>query len=442
MKALSPFLVMLCLFSGSAVHAGSVHYVDDDSSAGGDGASWSTAYRYLQDAIAVASIGDEIRIGPGHYRPDQSDHGHATIGDRGDSFELTKSITVRGGYAGPGSGDPDEYNPVAYQTVLTGDLNGDDGPNFTNMTDNSERVIHVHHAPAPVRLEGLIMRSSYNSTQAAGGLRVDNTHSIYLSDCSFEHCVASLGACAHISNNTGFADIRNCNFNENLAHHTISGLFLNADSFVFLDCTLRNNKSDFLWPGAMVAHPSSGQGLIANCVFDGNINASGPGAGLEAALCDVVNCVFVGNKGTHGAAVFAADSNFVNCVFYNNVGGGMSTDPNNQSRVWNCIFRGNEGGQIVEFLTNPVVYPDVQYSNVEGGWPGTGNIDVDPLFVQPGTRNFRLGFGSACVDAGVNSALPLDVFDVDGDGDTTELFPLDFNFFRSHSGHDGGHGCL
>jgi hypothetical protein len=41
---------------------------------------------------------------------------------------------------------------------------------------------------------------------------------------------------------------------------------------------------------------------------------------------------------------------------------------------------------------------------IEGGWPGTGNIDVDPLFV--GERNYRLRTDSPCLDAGNNYAVP------------------------------------
>jgi hypothetical protein len=55
------------------------------------------------------------------------------------------------------------------------------------------------------------------------------------------------------------------------------------------------------------------------------------------------------------------------------------------------------------------------YSDVQGGWPGVDNIDLDPLFVQPGTDNLRLLIGSPCVNAGDNDALPPGVVtDIDG----------------------------
>ena len=41
-----------------------------------------------------------------------------------------------------------------------------------------------------------------------------------------------------------------------------------------------------------------------------------------------------------------------------------------------------------------------------GGFGGAGNIDANPVFVNPGAHDWRLGAGSPAVDAGNNSAVP------------------------------------
>jgi hypothetical protein len=54
----------------------------------------------------------------------------------------------------------------------------------------------------------------------------------------------------------------------------------------------------------------------------------------------------------------------------------------------------------------------IQYSNIHGSFPGTGNIDADPLFVD---ADGRLPAGSPVIDAGSNAAVPNGITtDLDG----------------------------
>ena len=50
---------------------------------------------------------------------------------------------------------------------------------------------------------------------------------------------------------------------------------------------------------------------------------------------------------------------------------------------------------------------NVSYSDIQGGWPGTGNIDADPLFIggEPWGNN-RLQGSSPCIDVGTNTGAP------------------------------------
>jgi hypothetical protein len=81
------------------------------------------------------------------------------------------------------------------------------------------------------------------------------------------------------------------------------------------------------------------------------------------------------------------------------------------------------------------------HSCIQGGWPGTGNIDADPLLAM---GDLHLKPGSPCIDAGNNVAVPADTFDLDGDGDTTEPLPLDLHdsprFFDDPATADSGQG--
>ena len=117
------WLVMLLL--PISVGAGAVIYVDNDS-AGGDGATWATAFKYLQDAIAVADVNDEIRVAQGTYVPDQNSVTPEGSGSREATFQLIGGVGIYGGYAGYGGLDPNARDIEAYETILSGDLSGDD----------------------------------------------------------------------------------------------------------------------------------------------------------------------------------------------------------------------------------------------------------------------------------------------------------------------------
>ncbi len=125
-----------------------------------------------------------------------------------------------------------------------------------------------------------------------------------------------------------------------------------------------------------------------------------------------------------------ANPKITNCTFYANTavleGGGLSNHDSVQPspKLFNCIMRENLPDQIHNVNVPPLT---VRYSNVQGGWPGAGNIDSDPQFVDPGNGDYRLQPGSPCIDAGHNWAVPPDASDVDGDGDVQELTPLDLD---------------
>ena len=138
------FLIVLAASTSLAVpaSAGTVLYVDDIAPPGGDGSSWETAFMFLQDALAVPGPA-EIRIAQGTYQPDRDVENPGGTGVRTALFSLANDTTLRGGYLGLSADkgqDPDERSD-AYETILSGDLAGDDEPGFVNNGENSYHVI-------------------------------------------------------------------------------------------------------------------------------------------------------------------------------------------------------------------------------------------------------------------------------------------------------------
>ena len=75
------------------------------------GTSWTDAYMYLQDALMMASGGDEIRVAQGVYRPDQFALSDRPSLGRYETYALKNGVTILGGYAGAGAMNPDFRDP-------------------------------------------------------------------------------------------------------------------------------------------------------------------------------------------------------------------------------------------------------------------------------------------------------------------------------------------
>ncbi|MCJ7549502.1 MAG: Ig-like domain-containing protein [Anaerolineae bacterium] len=159
-----------------------------------------------------------------------------------------------------------------------------------------------------------------------------------------------------------------------------------------------------------------GYPTLIHVVFSGNA-AGGDGGGLYVTMPGMVsltNVTFSGNSA--GSA-----------------GGALFYEMDASAIVVNSIMWGNTPDQIRKTWPGQVT---VSYSDVEGGWPGESNIDVDPAFYDaegpdgvPGTLDddLRLRYFSPVIDKGDNGALPLDGGDLDGDGVVAEPLPLDLS---------------
>jgi len=115
--------------------------VDDDAAPGGDGLSWATAFDSLQAALdaaedaVVASSGAtsvEVRVAGGVYVPGDVD---------GFGFEVASPVepvlNLRGGFAGLSGADGDVQDASLYETLLSGDLLGNDPPIGTERDPNA-----------------------------------------------------------------------------------------------------------------------------------------------------------------------------------------------------------------------------------------------------------------------------------------------------------------
>jgi hypothetical protein len=70
--------------------------------------------------------------------------------------------------------------------------------------------------------------------------------------------------------------------------------------------------------------------------------------------------------------------------------------------IWGNTYNNPESSL---FMLGDIIFTQT-YSDVQGGWSGTGNITVDPMFVDTANGDFYLLPGSPCIDTGDPASPP------------------------------------
>lgn len=219
---------------------------------------------------------------------------------------------------------------------------------------------------------GVFGISAYDAMLLLTDCTVDgSTNSgIYASSVSM-----TLSGCAILQNNINSEDGGGINMYQSTAD--LSG------------CIIAGNTA--LMDGGGISCTRDSELTLSNCILANN-TAAADGGGLYCTFDSVITmdyCTLTGNTATQeGGGI----SLIFDCIF-------TATD---------CIFWGNTLYEIYEFQSPDIT---VAYSDVQGGYAGTGNIDADPLFVTGPKGDYCLsqvnagqGMDSPCLDAGSGPA--------------------------------------
>ncbi len=327
----------------------------------------------IREAFRVACTGDTILLSPGIY----DEHG---------LFLRRHSIHLLGT-------DPFDSTTVAATAVDGG---------------GAGRVFEfVGPGTAETLISGITVQHGHDLR--GGGIRCLDGASITIDRCRVAANTAQGGGGIDITNAS--PTIANSRFEDNYASFWAGAIGAIGSSPTIAKCRFVRNSSYADAGGALVFHQSNG--VVSHCVLRDNVSFnSGAIEIVNGSNPLISNCLMFDNYGDDGGAmrISQASSPIINnCTIADNSairGGGIRVNGESAPRLTNCILWGNSPESIYDLPQGATL----RYSDVEGGWPGVANIDVDPLFMTYRYLTHVPAPGSPCIDAG-NPALSDELYD-------------------------------
>jgi len=293
-------IVWVATLSGWRAGAASVIiYVDADATNGGNGTSWTAAYRYLQDALTeaaqIASSLNSVQIwvAEGTYKPDQSNAAPSGTGDRSASFHLANHVQLLGGFMGTETSES-QRQPLNTFTVLSGDLEGNDTGTIPDVGrgENSLHVVRADNTDRSAVISGFLIRSGHadilEQIFRGGGLLAETPGiATTIEDCIFwSNYAASQGGAIHVHESNSVL-LRRCKF---VANESFIGAGVSIGEATFpqppssvatiANCSFVRNKANLYGAAIRIRGANT---LIVNCTFSENITISSEGGkALEA----------------------------------------------------------------------------------------------------------------------------------------------------------------
>ncbi|MCE5229908.1 FG-GAP-like repeat-containing protein [bacterium] len=339
-------------------------------------------YATIQGAINAAATGSEIVVPRGHYTENINLKG--------------KSLTLR-------SENPSDWNTVA-ATIIDG--------NYRTAT-----VAFAGTENASCRLAGFTIQRGW--AMYGAGVFGNGCHALIERNVIM-HNIAADGAGGGMSHCQGI--IQNNQIVENgLINSRGGGLFYcNGEirNNVIRSNGIHNPQQNTSWGGGL----ADCKGSIHNNQITDNIATTGGGlSGCQNIRANIIRgnyaysdgggldgCLSIGDNLIDGNAAYIGGA-LLHCADVKNCTIVRNTTRSNNSPVYDCT------GPLVNCIvwdvptTVCITSFNAEYSCVQRGAYGTGNITSDPQFVNAAAGDFRLKSTSPCIDAGKDSGTGFDI---------------------------------
>ena len=350
-------------------------------------------YSTIQTAIDASSNGDTVLVAAGTYTEKVlidgknisliSENGRdSTIIDALDRvnwrpltvLNITDSIKIQGFTLTNGnrSSGTDAFSGGLY-------VEGSKGITLNNLiVDNNTTAgsgggIGINSCTYPVTLDSIII-SNNRSSDHGGGLQVIYTDSIDVSNLIVTNNFAPFGGGVQIGNSKANLTGLEVLFNE--SDMSGGGVYFNYSNSNLVNVIISNNSA-------------TGK----------NFDSGGGGIYCTSSDINLKGVVITNNSAYRGGGIDIFNESSVlisNGTIANNSasdnGGGIYTTSSSLSLV-NCILWNDSPNEIDGTAS-------VTYSDVQNGWAGAGNIDLNPLFEDLEGNDYHLKIESPCIGAG------------------------------------------
>ena len=318
------FLLIAPLFLCQLLVGQTIIYVDKDASEGGDGTSWSSAYKFLNDALSDAGIGlgeHHIWIAEGTY---YTDEGNLYVNDDQNSkFVIPSTVTaVIGGFVGTEI-SADAADPARYLTTLSGLVFEEYGATGIG----SSYLLETEAGLSALLIKGFTVS---NSSDRSGCL-INITYETDRIQTTFEQCRFLDNESTQtliITSEDDTVLFRNCRFER---CQTSGGNLIQYGNFE--SCYFNQNNSQY----AMLYRP----GTVDRCFISDNTttsNSSNADYSLIYQPDNVFNSLLYRNVAGGRSIIYAFNTQLLHSTFIDNYNYSNGSEISGSVTVGNCLF--------------------------------------------------------------------------------------------------------
>ena len=330
--------------------------------------------------------------------------------------------------------------------------------NINRTILHGDRIRSVVNGASNSTIDGVTIQEGGNTGTSAGyGIKFKNTSYSVVSNCTVT-LNASTSSGGGINAILSILSLKNDSIVENRADSDGGGLYASSSAITMTgcmisdnsssnkgggihfystssarltDCMLENNSS---YMGGAIFYDSSSS-VLTGCTLNGNSTTGNGGAiHAEYGILRINQCIISKNSTkTHGGGIFLtgySNAHFTNCLLTDNTavnsGGAISTSGSTLTLLNSSLVSNSASDAVALYIykstttiSNSILWnpgnemtvsgtpvPTVQWSCIQGGWDGTGNISSYPRFNSLTDGDFHLENGSACIDSASATLAP------------------------------------